>query len=75
VLLDLSMPGSNSPAVLEEIHARWPEILVLLTSGYDEDKARSLRSFEHATGFLQKPYTPEVLARVVRKTLDQGRNQ
>ena len=45
---------------------------VLLTSGYDESMAGERMGSRYTTGFLQKPYTPEVLAKAVREVLDKS---
>ena len=54
-------------AQMKEIH---PETKVLLTSGYidDSDILRSL--YAEGGQFIQKPFTPDVLALKVREVLD-----
>jgi len=42
----------------------------VLTSGFDEQTIKEKDKVEDVAGFIQKPYTPEVLARAVRKVLD-----
>ena len=73
VMLDLTLPGLNGESVLEDILKLNPRVPVLLTSGYDEARARGARSFERSAGFLQKPYSQEVLGRAIRSILDGGR--
>jgi PAS domain S-box-containing protein len=70
LLTDLVMPnmgGAELASRLQELH---PEIRVLFMSGYTDDAV--VRSGLLGTGraFLQKPFTPQNLARKVRELLD-----
>ena len=70
LLTDVVMPlmgGMELAAQMKEIH---PETKVLLTSGYidDNDVLRSLYADDGQ--FIQKPFTPDVLALKVREVLD-----
>ena len=47
-----------------------PKAKVLYTSGYNEDGTHHQRELDPSLPFLQKPFTPETLARKVRETLD-----
>ncbi len=47
-----------------------PDIRVLYMSGYTESMIGSHGIVEPAGAFLQKPITPDVLARTVREVLD-----
>ncbi len=67
VLLDLTMPKTNPEENLARLHASWPEVPVILSSGYDADRARRLAS-QHHVAFLQKPYHPDRLAALARRT-------
>jgi CheY-like chemotaxis protein len=72
VLLDLTMPGLDGAEVLAEISLLPRKVPVILTSGYDESSLSDLSQGRYLSGFLQKPYTPEVLARAVREILNAG---
>lgn len=62
VLLDVTMPGMDGAATLQELRRHRPELKAVLMSGYDE-KA-SLRRFDdlRVGGFLQKPFSAETLS-------------
>jgi two-component SAPR family response regulator len=45
---------------------------VLLVSGY-RDPAQESLAIPMPAAYLQKPFTPEALARAVRETLDKAR--
>ncbi|MBI4715103.1 MAG: hypothetical protein HY760_04065 [Nitrospirae bacterium] len=49
-----------------------PEIKVLFISGYAKDTNDPSRSPEPGVPFLQKPFTPQTLARKVWEVLDDG---
>ncbi|HEY3384330.1 MAG TPA: ATP-binding protein [Vicinamibacterales bacterium] len=71
VLTDIVMPGRSGPDVAKRMRARWPALRVVFMSGYAgrEVLGEGLRDGEVA--FIQKPFTPESLARKVRETLDR----
>lgn len=68
VLLDLTMPVLSGAATLAKIRERWPELPVLLSSGFSAEGAARDRTFS-ANGFIQKPYRPEALVTLVHATL------
>jgi len=51
---------------LRAIQATHPEVRVILTSGYDEQRIAD----EHTVGFLRKPYEPEELIETVAAALE-----
>jgi CheY-like chemotaxis protein len=65
VLLDLIMPGLTGEETLTRIHQRWPELPVLLMSGYTEE----LNVTGHM-GFLAKPFRPSELLDRIRAVLE-----
>ncbi|MGE5645292.1 MAG: PocR ligand-binding domain-containing protein [Acidobacteriota bacterium] len=69
VLLDLSMPGMSGEETLPRLRALKPDLDVVITSGYS--RTETLRFFEGArvSGFIQKPYTAQELASVVKSAL------
>jgi signal transduction histidine kinase/CheY-like chemotaxis protein len=68
VLLDVSMPRMGGSETLHLIRERRPELPVILMSGYTEQEVASklLDESSGAAGFLQKPFLPEDLTRVLR---------
>ena len=53
-----------------EIARRFPGVPVLFMSGYTGEDVRSRGLLEGSAPFVQKPFTPEALARRVRTLLD-----
>lgn len=63
---DLNMPGLNGLALCAVVHARWPEIGLLLTSGREDVPVEVIP--DHGL-FLDKPYHPKDLLHMVRRCL------
>ncbi len=68
-VLDLSMPGMGGEETLRHLRELRPDLDVIVSSGFSE--AETLRAFNGAevSGFLQKPYTVQQLARQVKSAL------
>jgi two-component system cell cycle sensor histidine kinase/response regulator CckA len=68
-ILDVVMPKKGGPAVAGQLALRYSGVRIVLTSGYS---AESDMVPEGAKGrYLQKPYSPTTLARLVREILDE----
>jgi len=73
-ILDMVMPRMGGTATATQLRSRFPGLPVLFTSGYSESTgaAASLLPNSH---YLQKPYSPTALGRVIRKILDPAGNE
>jgi PAS domain S-box-containing protein len=70
LITDVVMARMNGIAVAEAIRARRPETKVLFVSGYADDAVVRLGFTPSPETFLNKPFTPDALARKVRTVLD-----
>jgi len=71
VITDMVMPGIRGNKLVEIIREKFnPDIKALFISGYIPEDEDSGLVLEAKIPFLQKPFDPMVLARVVRKVLD-----
>ena len=73
LLTDVVMPGSVGGALLAEQVTRWrPETRVLFMSGYTDDSVIHRGVMTDTLNFIQKPFSPGVLAQRVRTLLNSG---
>jgi signal transduction histidine kinase/DNA-binding NtrC family response regulator len=71
MITDVVMPGMSGRTLAAQQRIRHPEMRVLYMSGYTDDAVVRHGLLEASMSFIQKPFTPGVLARKVRETLDQ----
>ena len=69
ILLDLTIPGAPSDEVLAEAERVRPNVKVILTSAYSEEKAKSDLQTSLVRGFVRKPFQFEKLVQTVRNVL------
>jgi PAS domain S-box-containing protein len=70
LLTDLMLPDVMGTDLAKELQHRWPELRILLMSGYTEDLELRQQISRGELGFLQKPFDLDVLARELRAALD-----
>ena len=68
LLTDIVMPGMNGRALAEQLAAN-RAIRVLLMSGYTENAIAHRGILDAGLDYIQKPFTPEALAKKVREVL------
>jgi DNA-binding NtrC family response regulator len=54
----------------ERVASLRPEMKVLLMSGYTDDRVLQCQIRDRTVAFLQKPFSPDALARKVREVLN-----
>jgi len=70
LLTDIVMPGMAGRELAQHLSVIIPDLRTLFISGYMDDIGIMAGQEEGTSSFLQKPFTPEVLARAVRNLLD-----
>ncbi len=68
VLLDIVMPVMGGPEAFAEMRAKWPDLPILVASGYNREEARRL-GIPDDLPFLEKPYTVRGLGQAIEKAL------
>jgi two-component system, cell cycle sensor histidine kinase and response regulator CckA len=69
LLTDVVMPGMSGVELARNLREIKPELKVLFISGYTDDIG--IGAGDPASTYLQKPFTPEVLAETVREVLNR----
>ena len=69
VLLDMTIPGPSSQAVVREVEQTHPRAAVLLTSAYGEDVVKDKITGPQIRGYVRKPFQFADLLRVIRRAL------
>jgi PAS domain S-box-containing protein len=71
LLTDIVMPdGVSGGELAEKLQSEIPELKVIFISGYSVDLTSPQLSLQEGVNFLQKPFSPHLLARCVRDCLD-----
>lgn len=70
LLTDVVMPGMGGRELAQHLSVIRPDLRTLFMSVYMDDVGMMAGQEEGTSSFLQKPFTPEVLARAVRNLLD-----
>lgn len=71
VLLDLVMPNTSGGETLAILRYYEPTLPIVVTSGYSELDAKSLRGTERGVGFLGKPFTATELTTELRRVINE----
>ncbi|MBI2767486.1 MAG: response regulator [Chloroflexi bacterium] len=69
VISDVVMPGESGIELRRAIAQRWPELPVVLMSGYSADGPAEFAARTPATFFVQKPFAAEELLAIVERAL------
>jgi len=70
VFTDVVMPGENGLQLVDKLLTLNPELRVLFSSGYSDDKSHRDIIIERGLQFLQKPYTPTELLQVIKEVIE-----
>ena len=70
VITDVVMPGMGGRELAERLAQLRPELPVLFTSGYTDSEIVRRGLLQPGTAFVQKPFTPDAITRVVRERLE-----
>jgi len=69
VILDLKMPKRSGMEVLRSIKAQWPDLPVIMVTGYASIETAVEATRMGAFNFIPKPFTPDELSKVAEEAL------
>jgi two-component system cell cycle sensor histidine kinase/response regulator CckA len=67
LLTDVVMPGMNGREVVDQLHQIYPRMKVIFMSGYTDRILTDTGKLDPSTEYLQKPFTLNQLAEVLRR--------
>lgn len=70
VLLDLTLPGMSGPQIAQAIRAVYPDLPILLMSGYTQEDVQQWLASVHQVAFIAKPFTLAQLQMRFQQLLD-----
>ena len=68
LLTDVVMPGMSGTELAQHLRVIKPDLKLLFISGYTDDVG--IGAGDPSSAYLQKPFTPEALAKTIRDLLD-----
>ena len=69
ILLDMTIPGASSREVVAEAEQIRPDVRVVLTSAYSEERLTPLTNTSKIRGFIRKPFQFATLKQTLRNAL------
>jgi PAS domain S-box-containing protein len=69
LIVDVVLPGMSGPDLAKRLRAERPDMRILFTSGYSPEAITRSGALPAEAAFLQKPFTPATLLRLVLEIL------
>ena len=69
VVLDYSIHGLDAVQFISRLKSKFPNIKIILSSGYPEHTVKNEISFDQVDYFISKPFRPSDLARRIDRVL------
>lgn len=75
LLTDSIMPGTTGSLLAEQVRRKFPEVKVIMMSGYTDRSVTTEPALASADMFLQKPFINKSLLTAIRRVLDGKSNR
>lgn len=75
VIADLMMPHVGGMEMLKIVRDRWPDVTMLIITGYATIPSAVEASRQGAAAYVQKPFTPEELEKAVKKAISKRKGK
>ncbi len=73
VITDLAMPELGGRELAQRLSQSRPDLPIIFMSGYTDDDLARRGLLEAGVLFLEKPFSPQVLVRIVQEVLDSSK--
>ncbi len=73
LLIDVKMPERDGMYLIRAVKKQWPEIPIVVMSGYPTPETIAEGLKLGAEEFIAKPFTPDELLKIVRQVLQKGK--
>jgi len=74
LICDVVMPKMGGKETVGQLQPLYPDMKVIYMSGYTDNAIAHHGVLTPGLNFLEKPFSPEGLARKVREVLDRAKN-
>ena len=72
LISDVIMPEMGGQELVEEVKQNYPDLKVILVSGYTDSQIIREGAREHSVNFIYKPFSIQTLMKKVREVLDNS---
>ncbi len=73
LLIDVKMPERDGMYLMRAVKKQWPEVPIVVMSGYPTPETIAEGLKLGAEEFIAKPFTPDELLKIVRQVLPKGK--
>ncbi len=71
LLVDIMMPEHDGLYLMGEVKKKWPDIPIIVMSGYDTTDTIQKAAEKGSAAFINKPFTPDELINAIQKVLER----
>jgi len=71
LLIDVKMPKHDGMYLMEKVKEKWPNVPIIVMSGYYTKKTIKEAFQMGATNFIAKPFEPDELVETVRQAIEK----
>jgi len=74
LLVDIKMPEHDGMYLMREVKKKWPDIPIIVMSGYPTTNTIEEAVEMQAAAFIAKPFTPDELLEIIRQVIQKEEN-
>ena len=71
LLVDIKMPEHDGMYLMREVKEKWPDIPIIVMSGYPTTNTIEEAVKMEAAAFIAKPFTPDELFEIIRQVIQK----